>query len=248
MLFKEFGDREKPTIILLHGAGLSWWSYREIATLLMENYHVVLPVIEGYGGVAGETFQSIEQSAQALINYIHAQHQGRVFALGGLSLGAQIVVEALSREPELATYAVLESALVSPIPGTKALIVPLTRLSFGLIKYRWFANLQAKALSLPAAMVDEYYADSLTVSLETLTNTLLSNGTYTIKPGLEKTKAYMLVIVGEKEIGAEIKSARMQHQTVASSQLWIVPNMTHGELCLKYPSLYVKRLRHLFGA
>lgn len=26
MKFKEFGNRELPTIIFLHGGGLSWWS------------------------------------------------------------------------------------------------------------------------------------------------------------------------------------------------------------------------------
>ena len=243
MVYREFGSTDKPTVILLHGAGLSWWSYREIAALLMDEYHVVLPVIDGYGGVAGETFHSIEQSAQTLVDYIRAFHQGRVFALGGLSLGAQIVAEALSREPELTQFAVLESALVSPIPGIKALVLPMTRMSYGLIKHRWFAKLQAKALSLPDAMVEEYYTDSLGVSLQTLTNTLLSNGTYQIKPGLAQSKAKALIIVGQKEVGAEIKSARMLHQTLAGSELWTVPNMAHGEVSLRHPAQYVEKLR-----
>ena len=28
MLFKTFGDPSYPTVLLSHGAGLSWWSYR----------------------------------------------------------------------------------------------------------------------------------------------------------------------------------------------------------------------------
>lgn len=248
MLFHEFGGRDQPTVILLHGAGLSWWAYREIAALLMGDYHVVLPVIDGYAGIAGETFQSIEQSAQTLINYIQAEYHGRVYALGGLSLGAQIAVEVLSREPEIAAYAVLESALTMPMPGAMTLVAPLTRLSFGLIKHRWFANWQAKALSLPTAMMDEYYADSLNISLATLINTLQSNTTYQIKPGLAQTKAKTLVIAGAKEIAAELKSARLLHQTIAGSELWTPPDMKHGELSLQHPAMYVDRLRQLFDA
>ena len=29
MKFKEFGDKNKPAIVLLHGGGLSWWSYKK---------------------------------------------------------------------------------------------------------------------------------------------------------------------------------------------------------------------------
>ena len=31
MKVKEYGDRNKETIMLLHGGGLSWWNYREVA-------------------------------------------------------------------------------------------------------------------------------------------------------------------------------------------------------------------------
>ena len=29
MNFKEYGNKNKDTIMLLHGGGLSWWNYRE---------------------------------------------------------------------------------------------------------------------------------------------------------------------------------------------------------------------------
>jgi predicted esterase len=28
MIFKEFGNKNKPVIIFLHGSGLSWWSLK----------------------------------------------------------------------------------------------------------------------------------------------------------------------------------------------------------------------------
>ena len=34
MNFKEYGDNNKDTIMLLHGGGLSWWNYREEAEKL----------------------------------------------------------------------------------------------------------------------------------------------------------------------------------------------------------------------
>ena len=72
-----------------------------------------------------------------------------MFAVGGLSLGGQIAVEALCQQADIADYAVLESALVIPIPGTRAMVAPTVRMSYGLIRNRWFAKLQAKS-ALPA--------------------------------------------------------------------------------------------------
>jgi pimeloyl-ACP methyl ester carboxylesterase len=49
MLFKEFGNPNAPTIILLHGGGLSWWSWKNVISLMAPEYHIVTPVIDGTG-------------------------------------------------------------------------------------------------------------------------------------------------------------------------------------------------------
>lgn len=247
MLFKTFGDNSKPTVLLLHGAGLSWWAYREVAALLSADYHVVLAVIDGYGEDAHEPFESIEKSAQKLLAYIRAQQGGHVFALGGLSLGAQIVAEALSQAPAVADFAVLESALVYPLRGIRPLIGPMVRMSMGLIRKRWFARWQAKAMKLPDTLFEEYYADSMRITRESLTNTLLSNSAYTLKPGLTQTSAGTLILVGEGEVGAERKSAEALHRAIAGSTLYVAPGLIHGELSLARPAEYAARLRAHFA-
>ena len=35
-MMTEFGQQNTDVVLLLHGGGLSWWNYREIATLLAE--------------------------------------------------------------------------------------------------------------------------------------------------------------------------------------------------------------------
>ena len=34
MQYVEYGAHNSQTVILLHGGGLSWWNYREVAQLL----------------------------------------------------------------------------------------------------------------------------------------------------------------------------------------------------------------------
>lgn len=247
MLFKEFGTPGAPTVILLHGGGLSWWSLEPVIDLLVPEYRVVAPVIDGYGEDAAEIFQSIEASARHLLAYIKSHCGGKVYALGGLSIGAQIAAEVLSLQPDAADYAILESALVIPLRGTTAFTVPMTRMSYGLIKQRWFAKLQARELCVPEEQFERYYADSVRLSKQSLLNTLRSNGTYALQKEIGQTTAKTLIIVGEKEIGAMQKSARLLAETIPGSTLFIAPKMKHGELSLQHPEQYTALLQTLFA-
>jgi pimeloyl-ACP methyl ester carboxylesterase len=245
MLLKEFGNKELPTIILLHGGGLSYWSLSSVVELLEADYHVVTPIIDGHGENGNEPFVSIEQSADKLLAYIDKACDGKVFMLGGLSIGAQIVTEALIKRDNVAQYAILESPLVVPIKGITTLTVPIFKLFYGLIKMKWLSKTQAKVLFVPENMFEHYYSDSLKMSKQSLINIILSNGTYALKSGIENANAKVMIIIGEKERRIMKKSAQILHDKIPESKLYISKKMGHGELSLVYPKEYVK-LIHAF--
>lgn len=245
MKFIEYGDKSLPAIVLLHGGGLSCWSLQGVVSALESDYHVVTPIIDGHGDDSDETFISIEDSSNKLIRYIDSTFDGKVFGLGGLSLGAQIVAEVLSKRPEICRYALIESALVYPMKSIAALTVPTYKLCYGLIKKRWFSKLQSKSLFVPDALFEHYYKDSIQMSKQTLINITLSNGNYALKNSISLTQAKVIIIAGEKELGIMKKSARALNQAIKGSRLIIAPNMKHGELSLVYPLEYVKILKTL---
>lgn len=245
MKYREFGEKTLPTIILLHGGGLSWWSLNNIVKSLQEQYRVVTPIIDGHGEDGG-TFLSIEDSAKKLIQWIDAECSGKVFAICGLSLGAQITVEALSQRSDIAEYAIIESALVCPLKGSQSM-GPMLKLSYGLIRRRWFAKLQAKSLSLPESMFEQYFEDSKKMSLQSLENITLSNGSYQIKPALKETKAKVMIIAGSKELGVMKKSAEMLHAAIPGSVLYLAPGLKHGELSICRSDEFVTLLTNFFS-
>ena len=179
----EFGKRDKDTLVLLHGGGLSWWNYRAAAVSLGERYHVVLPVLDGHGG-SDAPFTTIEDSAAKLISYIDTHFGGQVMAIGGLSLGGQIAVEMLSKRKDICRYALLESALVKPMNMTAALIAPTFGMSYGLIKQRWFAKMQADYLGIPKELFEDYYRDTCAITKDDMIAFLQANSTYEMKPNL----------------------------------------------------------------
>ncbi len=248
MKFKEFGDANNPSIILLHGGGLSWWSLQAVIDGLRDEYHVVAPVIDGHGEDGGTLFTSIEDSAGKVLRYIDTHCGGQVFAIGGLSVGAQIALEVLASKKGVAHYAIIESALVFPMKAAAMFTVPVSKISYGLISKKWFSSMQAKALFVPDGMTEQYYADSLKISKQSLVNLTLSNSGYTIKETLRDINTKTMIVAGGKELGIMRKSARALHNTIPGSRLYIMEKLRHGELSQRYPQRYLSMMKSLFNA
>ena len=242
----EFGQQNPNVIMLLHGGGLSWWNYREAAQKLAERYHVVLPVLDGHAD-SGTPFSTIEENAASLISYIDTHFGGQVLALGGLSLGGQIAVEMLSQRKDICRYALLESVLVKPMKLTHALIEPTFGMSYGLIKQKWFAKLQADFLGIPKALFDDYYRDTCAISKADMIAFLKANSIYTIKSGLSETKAKVKIAAGAKEQKNMRDSAVLLNQAIPGSSMEILPELRHGDLSLNKPERYVKILTDWIG-
>ena len=244
MQYVEYGVHNSPTIILLHGGGLSWWNYREVAQFSADKYHVILPILDGHAD-SDAPFTSIEDNAARLIAYIDEYHGGSVYALGGLSLGGQIAVEMLTQRPDICMFALIESALVKPMKLTHALIGPTFGMSYGLIKKKWFAKLQAAYLGIPQKLFDDYYRDTCKISKEDMIAFLQSNSSYSIKPALKDTQAKVHIVFGSKEQASICTSGKLLHDLIPNSTLENLPGFRHGDLSLNYPEQYAQMIDSL---
>ena len=242
----EFGQQNPDVIMLLHGGGLSWWNYREVAELLAEQYHVVIPVLDGHGD-SDAPFTSIEDNANRLISYINTHFGGQVLAIGGLSLGGQIGVEILSRRSDICRYALIESALVKPMKLTHALIGPVFGMSCGLIRQKWFAKLQASYLGIPKELFDDYYRDTCKISKADMISFLKANSLYTIKPSLSATKAKVKIVAGSREQGNVLDSAKLLQRAIPGSSVEILAGFRHGDLSINHPETYARILTEWIG-
>ena len=246
MRVQEFGQQNADVILLLHGGGLSWWNHHQVAKILSAQYHVVLPVLDGHAD-SDAPFATIEENAARLISYIDDHFDGRVLAIGGLSLGGQVAVEMLSQRKEICQYALLESTLVKPMKLTAALIGPTFGMSYGLIKQKWFSKLQAEYLGIPKNLFDEYYRDTCKIGKADMIAFLKANSMYTIKPSLSEAKAKVKIVAGAKELKNIRDSAKLLHSTIPGSRMEILPGLRHGDLSLNKPEQYAKILTDWIG-
>ena len=246
MRYVEYGNQNPETIILLHGGGLSWWNYRDAAQYLSEQYHVVLPILDGHAD-SDAPFTSIEDNAARIIAYIDQHFGGNVLAVGGLSLGGQIAVEMLAQRPDICRFALLESTLVKPSRLIHALIKPTFGMSYGLIKQKWFAKMQAAYLGIPQKLFDDYYRDTCKISKEDMIAFLESNSAYSIKPALRDAQAKVHIVFGSKEQSSIRTSGKLLNRMIPDSTLESLPGYNHGDLSLNHPQAYAQILLTLIS-
>ncbi|MBQ1317302.1 MAG: alpha/beta hydrolase [Lachnospiraceae bacterium] len=237
----EYGTQNPDVIMLLHGGGLSWWNFRIEAELLCGSYHVVLPVLDGHAESDAD-FVSIEENARRIISHIEGAYGGSVLAIGGLSLGAQILVEILAQRPDTCRYAVIESASVIPSRITHALIGPTFSSSSGLIKQEWFAKMQFKYLRMRDDLFEDYFRDTAKITKGNMISFLKANTSYAPKPELRKCRAKVRVVVGGKEQKDMLRSARLLHEMLPGSTLEVKEGLYHGEYSINHPEKYAAEL------
>ena len=242
----EFGQQNPDVVMLLHGGGLSWWNYREAAQQLAAQYHVVLPVLDGHAD-SDAPFTTIEDNAARLISYIDDHFGGQVLAIGGLSLGGQIAVEMLSQRKDICRYALIESALVKPSKLTAAMIGPTFGMSYGLIKQRWFAKLQADYLGIPKPLFGDYFRDTCAIGKADMIAFLKANSLYTIKPELCETTAKVMIVAGAKEPKSIRDSAKLLREAIPESRMEILPGLRHGDLSINHPQSYARMITDWIG-
>ena len=240
----EYGADRRDTILLLHGGGLSWWNYREAAELLRNDYHVILPILDGHGG-SDRPFRSIEENAEEILAYIEEKLGGSVLLIGGLSLGGQILLELLSRRRDCCSYALVESAAVIPSRITNALIGPAFGSSYGLIQNRRFARLQAASLHIKEELFEDYYRDTCAISRQDMAAFLSASMSYRLKESFGACRAQVHVFAGEKETRGILRSARLIREKAPGSELTILPGLYHGGFSLWQPEAYVRRIESL---
>lgn len=237
----EVGQENQDVIVLLHGGGLSWWQYQAQMDLLCENYHVVLPILDGHAGSDAD-FTSIEDNAKRLLDYIDKTYGGSVFLIAGLSLGGQILLEMLALRKDICQYAIVESAAIIPDKLTAGLVAPLFSMSFPLIKKKWFAKMQFCYLSIRADLFEHYYGDTVKLSKQNLIAFTKASSLYQVKKNLKNSLARVRIIVGEKETKKMHASARYLHDLLPDSRLEIKAGLAHGQYAINQPDLYVKEL------
>ena len=138
--FDEYGNRNNPTILLLHGAGaLDTFTQQYV---FAQNYHLIIPHLPGAGMNAGVVYQP-EETISLLHELIKSLHKDKIGVVGH-SLGAQIAIMLVAKHPQYFSFAVLLSAWVNPKQNNIRMYTRFSKLATHMFRRSWLIHLQAK--------------------------------------------------------------------------------------------------------
>ena len=111
VFFREAGDPEQPTVLLLHGFPSASHQYRRLIDALGTDYHLVAPDYPGFGHteVPAEFTYSFEALADVIERFVDAAELGR-FVLYVFDWGGPVGFRLATRHPEWIAGLVIQNA------------------------------------------------------------------------------------------------------------------------------------------
>ena len=248
MKFHEFGNKNLPPILLIHGGGSSWWNFLRQARLLSHKYHVILPTLNGHGEEYQLDYVSTEDSALELLEYIKENCGGKLFAVGGVSLGGQIAMELLSLDSDIAEKAIIDGSLCIPQPRLARFFILLISLFGKLMFSKLSCKLQLSImnkcypkLAYPDELKNYFMVDMPRTPIKTLVTIYKTYmGHYKLNSRISKSKAQVLYIHGEKELNCVKESAKLFQQLHPNTILYEAKGYNHGYLSAYLPQEWVE--------
>ncbi|MDX2176324.1 MAG: alpha/beta hydrolase [Candidatus Sumerlaeia bacterium] len=103
IFYREAGDRENPTVLLLHGFPTSSHMFRDLIPQLAERYHVVAPDYPGYGyssAPARETFTYTFDNLASVIEDFTEELELKEYSLYVQDYGAPVGYRLAAKHPD----------------------------------------------------------------------------------------------------------------------------------------------------
>lgn len=219
----EVGDPSAPSLVLLHGGGLSGRQWQPQLERL-EGFHLLVPDLPEQGRSAHLRPFTLEGAAEAVAELIAARAKGGRAHLVGLSLGGAVGLTLLRTRPEL-----VESLLVS---GTSArlgrLLGAIALGSAGL--YRLLPPARLAELSVRQFGIPPEHAPTFREDLAIGATEAFARSSTRALMGLEvpeRATSPVLVVVGERETLVARRAARTLVRSIEGARGLVVPGAGH---------------------
>lgn len=245
LFLRETGPADAPPVVLLHGAGVSGWMWAPTAQALPA-FHCLIPDLPGLGRSRSSGPFSVERAAERVAILIRERAPGGRAHLVGHSLGGAVAARVLADAPGLVDRAVLMGVTARAMPGfgpTLALMTLMTPVVRSAAMIRW----SARAARVPPELFGEFREDQKRFTVVDLWRVMLAGAAFRPPVGLGLVDRPTLVLVGEREMPVNLRSARDLTEAIPSSVGRLVPAGAHAWFGER-PQLLVETLAAWFEA
>jgi len=245
MLFNEFGNENKPPVLLLHGMMQDWRTEYEMLRPLEEHYRLIIPAQDGFydGSV---DFTCFADQARQIEEYISHNYGGSIYGAYGCSQGGLMLTELLTRNRVSLGTVIMDGCYVAH----------QGRLS-GWVTYKMFCKfkntgkfpgliaLMMKLMGLKAEDLGMMNSLYMAASDETVRRNFMENYTYHTRPEIADNETFVHLWCGSKEPYA-IKSHSILKKYLKNYHEEIMQGLGHGEFLLKHSEECCRKIHEAF--
>lgn len=244
MLFNEFGDKNNPTVLLLHGMMQNWENIYEHLKPLEEVYHLIIPAQDGfYDG--SKDFTSFADQARQIEEFINENYKGKIHGAFGASQGGLLLTELLTRNKVDLGTVIMDGCYVAHQGWISAKATAWMFKTY--TKTGKFPALIGIMTSKMGKTTDELYAGLdkrmySKASDTTIDRNFLENYTYRTRPEIADNLTMVHLWCGSKEPYA-IKSHNILKKYLKNYSEEIMESFGHGEFLLQHSEECCEKIR-----
>jgi pimeloyl-ACP methyl ester carboxylesterase len=237
LYLREAGDKNRPSIVLLHGGGLSSRQWQPQLEALSADFYCLAPDLPEQGKSAAVHPFTLADSARMTVEIIREKVASKKAHIVGLSLGGAVALELVRTVPE-----VVERVMVTGTSaGLGAFLGWITINStwiYKMIPENMLLDMAVKQFGIPEVYGSEFREDLIYGMKEAFTR----NFTKALMNVQLPMSAKLLVCVGEKETFVAKGDARKLVKQISGTQGVLVPNVGHV-WNLENPALFTDTVR-----
>lgn len=246
MLFNEFGSKENPPVLLLHGMMQDWHSEYEFLKPLENHYRLIIPAQDGFYDGSGD-FTSFADQCRQIEEYIHKNYGGKIHGAYGASQGGLMLTELLTRNKIDMGKVIMDGCYVAhqgKIAGKITAWMFKKYKNTG--KFPAIIHVMMKLMGLTKddlGMMDSLY---MKASDETVTRNYIENYTYRTRPEIAENETKVYLWCGSKEPYA-LKSHKELKKYLKKYEEEIMEGYGHGDFLMKHTAECCEKIVSTLG-
>lgn len=246
----EFGNKEKDKIILIHGFETPYQIWEKYIEHYKKDYHIIVPILQGHNPNMKEDFNSFEESAKDIEDYIISRYGNNVFAIYGMSMGGVLTSQIWQNKKLYIDKVILES---SPLISYNKLMTLMMTKQYLMLTHKTQARdkrviTQAVNSIIPKDKLDVFLAMMDNMSDTTITNYIRQIGRYKLPSNIDTPNTEVYYYYGTKinELLAK-KTAEYIRRNYPNSKIKCFQGKGHCEDSLLNPSVMITELDNVLG-
>ncbi|HLT28676.1 MAG TPA: alpha/beta hydrolase [Myxococcaceae bacterium] len=220
-------DAHAPTLLFLHGAGVPALSWHAQLEAFRDSHHCVAVDLPGHGDSHRLDWRSLEDCAAQVETLLGSRatagFDGPVH-LVGLSMGADVGLRLLARNPHRFAGAVLSGIVAEPVTGW---VRRLQLSTAWMVSLPWFHRLSIRMLKLPRQRTDEALARIPPLRADDYRRILDAIMGGVSLEGLETVTAPTLILAGTREAAVAKRSTSVVARKMPLGVAGMVPKAMH---------------------